>query len=83
MTGKTDDLLLNVLRCDAALTQEGARWLAGRDQGEQEMPAADVTVPEPAGMFQGEGQDGEGPGVAGSITAPRFACRACGARSAW
>ena len=83
VTGKTGDLLLNALRCDATLGQEGARWLAGRDQSEQEMLAADVTVPEPAGMPQGEGQDGEGLGVAGCITAPRFACRACGARSAW
>ena len=56
VTGMTDDLLLNALRCDAALGQEGARWLAGRDQSEQEMLAADVTVPEPAGMLQGEGQ---------------------------
>jgi hypothetical protein len=51
VTGKTSNLLLNALRCDAALAQEGARWLAGRDQGEQEMLAADVTVPEPGGML--------------------------------
>jgi hypothetical protein len=58
VTGKTGDLLLNALRRNATLGQEGARWLAGRDQSEQEMLAADVTVPEPAGMPQGEGQDG-------------------------
>jgi hypothetical protein len=51
VTGKTGNLLLNALRCDAALAQEGSRSLAGRDQSEQEMLAADVTVPEPAGML--------------------------------
>jgi hypothetical protein len=68
VTGMTDDLLLNALRCDAAFAQEGARWLAGRDQSEQKMLAADVTMPEPAGMLQGEGQDGE---ARTSASAPR------------
>src|SRR6202034_1545339 len=82
VTGKTDDLLLNALRCDAALAQEGARWLAGRDQSEQEMLAADVTVPEPAGMLQGEGQGGEGLGGAGlhqrlPVRLPCLRCTVC------
>lgn len=61
----TDDLLFNALRRHAMLAQDGARRLTGRDQGEQEVLAADVTVAEPAGMRQGQGQDGDGLGGAG------------------
>jgi hypothetical protein len=76
VTGMTDDLLLNALRRYAVLAQDGARRQTGRDQGKQEVLAADVTVAEPAGMLQARVRTATASGVPGSITASRPGCRA-------
>lgn len=84
----TDDFRFDVCRRDALLAQHSAGGPPGGSHGEQEMFAADVTVPEAAGMFLSV--DHNRPGVRSETLehhrprlAPRLAERACGARSAW
>src|SRR6188768_1518649 len=48
-----DNFLLDAVRGDPVLAQDGARGLIGGGNGEQEMFAADVPVPEPASVVLG------------------------------
>ena len=79
---QADDLGLHALRGDTVVAQDGGRRFAGGGGGEQEMLAADMAVPQPAGVLLGLNHDGTGAGVKRSnISASRPGGPAC--RAAW
>ncbi|GLY71089.1 hypothetical protein Atai01_77080 [Amycolatopsis taiwanensis] len=79
-----DDFLLDVFWRDPLLAQDSASGRAGGGHGEQEMFAADIAVPETAGVLFGKDYNGAGVhSEALEHHRPRLVGRTCGARFAW